>query len=396
MGLVNYSDSEGSEAENTSIKVENQSRPGASKASFQKVVDRSNPHKIRVTLPQASSAEPKNESSADEPPLKRARTNGGTFSSFNSFLPAPKRVVLGGSEGTAGKSKGLGSGVNLKTGAAPGFSRNAEPEVPSVDETSVAEHGEASHGGDTAGKDIIEEPPLGTVISQKTKVEPKKVGTVMMFKPLSVVRKPQKKKPAAVPHPVALKAPTLETAKGSKSKTKVSLFSMDGEPTSSTETPASTNGEYMPMVFEPPQQNAKDHSYPPSEDQDHLNGDQDTYPNIVNDEVLSAPDTQSLDTIAADLNLSKSARRQLFGRQGNSTASAANIINFNTDQEYASNEALRAAGENVQHNPVKAIAPGKHNLKQLVNAASNQKDALEEHFASGKRNKKEAGSKYGW
>jgi hypothetical protein len=32
----------------------------------------------------------------------------------------------------------------------------------------------------------------------------------------------------------------------------------------------------------------------------------------------------------------------------------------------------------------------------LVNAASSQKEALEESFAAGRRNKKEAGSKYGW
>jgi hypothetical protein len=66
------------------------------------------------------------------------------------------------------------------------------------------------------------------------------------------------------------------------------------------------------------------------------------------------------------------------------------------DKEYAANEELRAKGETVQHNPVRAIAPGKHSLRQLVNAASSQQDALEEKFMTSKRNKKEAGSKYGW
>ena len=50
----------------------------------------------------------------------------------------------------------------------------------------------------------------------------------------------------------------------------------------------------------------------------------------------------------------------------------------------------------VQHNPVRPIAPGKHTLQQLVNVASNQREALEESFATGRRNKKEAGAKYGW
>ncbi|KAI4156855.1 MAG: hypothetical protein LQ346_009128, partial [Caloplaca aetnensis] len=92
----------------------------------------------------------------------------------------------------------------------------------------------------------------------------------------------------------------------------------------------------------------------------------------------------------------------LFGRQQQhptaSSSATVNIVTFNTDAEYASNELLRQAGEQqqAQHNPVRALAPGKHSLKQLVSAASNQKDALEEQFASGRRNRKEAGSKYGW
>ena len=108
---------------------------------------------------------------------------------------------------------------------------------------------------------------------------------------------------------------------------------------------------------------------------------------------------QSLDTIASDLNLTEAQRRQLFGRQrgkGGHDLSAISVVNFNTDQEYAHNEELRASGETIQHNPVRSLAPGKHSLKQLMNNAATQKEALEEHFASGKRNKKEAGSKYGW
>lgn len=104
---------------------------------------------------------------------------------------------------------------------------------------------------------------------------------------------------------------------------------------------------------------------------------------------------QSLDSIAEDLNLSASAKRQLFGRQKNEP-SKISIVNFSTDKEYAANELLRQAGEQIQHNPVRTIAPGKHSLKQLVNVANSQKDALEEHFATSRRNKKEAGSKYGW
>ena len=114
--------------------------------------------------------------------------------------------------------------------------------------------------------------------------------------------------------------------------------------------------------------------------------------------VPTPPASQSLDDIAGDLNLSAAERRQLFGRQkaGRGGQSALNVINFNTDKEYLHNEELRAAGEQVALNPVRAIAPGKHSLKQLVNAAVQQKDALEESFAKGKSNRQEASSRYGW
>jgi hypothetical protein len=48
------------------------------------------------------------------------------------------------------------------------------------------------------------------------------------------------------------------------------------------------------------------------------------------------------------------------------------------------------------HNPVRSIAPGKHSLKQLLNATVSQKEALEESFAKGYANRKEASGRYGW
>lgn len=75
---------------------------------------------------------------------------------------------------------------------------------------------------------------------------------------------------------------------------------------------------------------------------------------------------------------------------------AKNVINFNMDKEYKHNEAVRASGETQIHNPVRAIQGGKHSLRQLVSNVQNQKDALEDSFAKGKNNRKEASSKYGW
>ena len=66
-----------------------QARGKSIEPAFQKVVDRSNPGKIRVTLPQTALKE---ETKSDEPPAKKAKTGGGAFSGFNSFLPAPKRT----------------------------------------------------------------------------------------------------------------------------------------------------------------------------------------------------------------------------------------------------------------------------------------------------------------
>ena len=110
------------------------------------------------------------------------------------------------------------------------------------------------------------------------------------------------------------------------------------------------------------------------------------------------PPSNDLTSIASGLKLSEAERRQLFGRKGQGPdLSGATFVDFNTDREYAHNEMLRQQGETVQHNALKTISgTGKNSLRSLINVASTQKDALEEHFASGRRNKKEAGNKYGW
>jgi hypothetical protein len=155
----------------------------------------------------------------------------------------------------------------------------------------------------------------------------------------------------------------------------------DEAPTVKTTTPS----EYKPILFEPEQA-------PPSVDD---NADTETPP-PSSASLSTAPQTVS--ELASTLNLSASERRQLFGRNAakGGIPNSIEVTNFNLDAEYDANEELRAKGETVTHNPLRSIAPGKHSLRQLVNAASTQKDALEESFATGKRNKKEGGMKYGW
>jgi hypothetical protein len=135
-------------------------------------------------------------------------------------------------------------------------------------------------------------------------------------------------------------------------------------------------------------------------DSSGLESSREDYPQTTNNNappMAPVPVSQSLDDIAGDLNLTIAQRRQLFGRQKDGRLqSATKVINFNTDQEYLHNEELRASGQQTMHNPVRSIAPGKHSLKQLVNAAQSQKEALEESFNKGRSNRAEASSRYGW
>ncbi|KAI9830089.1 MAG: hypothetical protein M1826_005082 [Phylliscum demangeonii] len=419
MNLVQYSDSESSDHEPTK-PVPTKTKPAtttttssltsSSKPAFAKVVDPANRRRIRVTLP-TTTADADGEADSrpeveEPPPAKKARRQGGMFGGFNAMLPTPKRTGLatgiggggggGGGEGRhvvgqEGKTK-----IHMKTSATPAFSRGVEPAWPDVDEepSLLAERRrvpstEDGHGPTRAHGGISSVETIPSDDGPETVVKPAMKAT--MFKPLSVARKPLKKTVARTPATVG---PTGVDARDTRPATKprATLFSMH---ISDAVAPAVTSTEeYKPMIYsalptpdEPP--SAGDFPDPPVAEEDDLQP-----------VVAGQPDPQCLDSIAADLGLSDAAKRQLFGRQAKGArrgeGPAVNVIRFNTDQEYAANEALRAAGETVQHNPVRAIAPGKHSLKQLINAASNQKEALEEHFAAGRRNKKEAGSRYGW
>ncbi|PQE10750.1 stress activated map kinase interacting protein [Rutstroemia sp. NJR-2017a BBW] len=393
MALVDYSDSEDSDAPETNITKPSTSSSG--KPAFQKVVDRSNPGKIKVSLPQAALKE---EDKSNEPPTKRPKTGGGAFGGFNSFLPAPKRpgqatgTSLGGGNGA--RKGGLAAGVSLKTGAAPGFSREPEPEREHEVEDTADNHDEPAESGSEMGLP----PPKSLVDEQKPPEEVKLVGKPLMFRPLSVARKPAKKKPQNLSSITS--TPTTITpqtdSKTAKPQPKLSLFSLEVESvvnTPTTSTPSS--GSYHPLLYQPspsttsnPQPTYESSSTPTTPHFSHL-------PSVPTPPLNANFD--SLHTIADSLHLSAAERRQLFGRNNkNNNAQATKIINFNTDEEYKHNEELRQAGEQVVHNPVRAIAPGKHSLKQLVTAAQSQKEALEESFASGRNNRKEAGSKYGW
>ncbi|KAJ9300828.1 hypothetical protein DTO271G3_1992 [Paecilomyces variotii] len=427
MALVSYSDSENSDSEteqttqspkkevsSSTPATSNQSKPSkpaAAPGGFQSLVDRSNPRKLRVALPEIKPETPTTDGTGEEdggPARKKARTGGGggAFSGFNSFLPAPKR-----SAAAADKKSGPSSTrkiFSLKTGATPGFDRAADAEM-------RQEQQALSSSNAGAGADDESIPTAGSLRDgpAEPKEEPKKIGNAMMFKPLSVARNAQKKKTSAATAASraagGTKASTSTTTAISESKEqpavsapepapvpqkpKVSLFSIASEErTAVPDITAETAATYQPLVY-----NTDLNETPagPQPEPSAAESQQISY-----DQTASASSTsQTLDDIANDLNLSRAQRRQLMGRQP--AASKSRILNFNTDAEYAANQAYLAQASEAelaaqQHNPVRSVAPGKHSLQQLVNVANSQKDALEESFAAGRRNKKEAGSKYGW
>jgi hypothetical protein len=391
MVLVAYSDSEGSDSEEQpkpTAKAAPKQAQSQTAAGF--AVNNSNPRKIQVSLGDSNAAA-SSRSGDGEPAPKRARVGGGGLGGFNAMLPAPKRE---------NKKKPTSNGptrkmFSLKTGAEAGFSREADAELRQLftEQTPTSEEEGNSNSAQRQGGGIFEQLQQNSTSITNTSAfagsEPVKVGNPLRFRPLSVARNTNKKKKSAGSTPAKKAAgPMLADTLASKAATvptpkppKVNLFSAGVDHLAAPNT-ASADASL-------------DDAGPETQD---TNGAFEivTENSDVNTMVAPSSQAQSLDTIASDLNLSAADRRRLFGREGKGKNSALNIVNFNTDQEYAANEALRSSGEQVQHNPVRGIAPGKHSLKQLVNAASTQKDALEESFAAGKSNKREAGSRYGW
>jgi Mitotic checkpoint regulator, MAD2B-interacting len=379
MNLVAYSDSEGSDDEDSSAP-QVQEAPKQTKSTFQKVVDSSNPRKIKVNLPNATSNTIKDTPEEYQRPAKRPRTGGGgLFSGLNSFLPAPKRSgdaatgAFGNTSSTLNKESRSRAAINLKTGAEPAFSRDAAPLVADQRHNNNESENVPRKNG----------PVIATTLDPD---EVKLVGKATIFRPLSIARKTQKKKKTVAPVRASkledsipkVGEPVKEVREAMKPKPKVSLFSLN----QAEETSVLPEIETTTTTINEP-----DETGPPDDQEEHYADNQNTQQNYR---------TQTLDHIASDLNLDEATRRQLFGRRGKGDGIPINLLNFDTDKEYSANEELRASGETIQHNALRTVQPGKHSLRQLVDAASSQKEALEESWAAGKRNHREAGSRYGW
>lgn len=391
MALVDYDSSEESDCDVQPKPAPPSAKPKPSNKAIPKLVDSSNPGKIRVDVGTVGTSKKDEDWQESERPVKRAKLGAGGLSDFNSLLPAPKRpATTNGSRGP-----GLGRGVNLKTGATPGFSREPMVEEDHSVQDAAGQLGEVGPSSiETQNGTSHSAGDLGQVpdATEGTPEPPKKKST--MFKPLSVSRKPQKKKqPPPAPNPSTTATPPISDALPRKAP-HASLFSVASEPQDDHDpvSRSASHKTYQPMLYQP----------------EHLDSDPAPATELPTEETSTATthppqdqdQDQSLESIATSLNLTPSQKRQLLGRNASKSASAQQAIkvtNFNTDAEYASNEALRQAGEAVQHQPVRAITGGgKHSLKQLVNSAVGQKDALDQSFAEGMRNRKEGAAKYGW
>ncbi|TPX14371.1 uncharacterized protein E0L32_005567 [Thyridium curvatum] len=408
MGLVDYSDSD-SEGESSPPPQSNKptattatnTTDSSSKKPFQRLVDSATgSRKIVVNLPQAASAS--SEPSSDEPPAKRARTVGGggsRFSGFSSFLPAPKTTGKPAPATQASSSNSRPApriGVHLKTSAEAAFSRDRE------DDSGIHAAG-TSDGAEGASRSsgLNLPAPKGPSIpeGQKPAEDVQLVGKPLMFKPLSVSRKPAKKKGVSVKsagvsaQPTTTTTPAVDKSQAAPEKKKVSLFSLGVEDDASAaaqQTP-DNSGAYEPLFHQTSEVEDDGVTGPYDAHQAHEPPPPQAYPHQAH----------TLDDMADDLNLSAAERRALFGRGGKAagTASAASkVINFDMDREYRHNEELRASGEqqSLQHNPVRTIQPGKHSLRQLVNQVQTQKDALEDMFAKNRSTQREASGRYGW
>lgn len=419
MNLTAYSDSE-SDGEAPSLPKPSTLRQ-APKPTFQKVVDRSNPGRIKVSL---SGAVPKDDIQDDAPPAKKPRLGGGGLGGFNAMLPAPKKPAASASVsassttgGKRGLGKGLASGVNLKTGAEPAFKRESKVEAEEYDENGNQIKKEPLNKEDFRAmlnlplpktepnreqnlETRAEQPPT---IVQEPQEPPKPIAP--RFVPMSVGKGKKKKPLPARPGSSSVggtsasgkaqppSQPSLSPAEPVR-KPKVSLFgtSTGADAPAKTSGPHETPGEYQPLLH-----GTDEEDDAPVPDKHFAQTTQQFTQLAPSLPSQNAP--HDLSNIATELNLSEAERRQLFGKRGKGDAnfSGARIVEFNTDTEYAHNEHLRQQGEQVQHNALKSISgTGKNSLKSLVSAATTQKDALEDHFAAGHRNKREAGNRYGW
>ncbi|TKA29823.1 hypothetical protein B0A50_03187 [Salinomyces thailandicus] len=387
--LVAYSDSETSDTD-TAPKppaAATTSKPTPTSTKAGKPTTR----KIQVSLP-ALQPEPRQQAGADEPPAKRARTSGA--SGFNALLPAPKRA--------APPPSGLKKGVSLKTSSEAGFNRaaRAEPEEGGTStgaglygagtgEGDYDEFGNRRAGGGIGG---------GGEEGKKEGEEVKLVGKATRFRPLSVANNKNKKKKTTTTKNVTQKPgePADAVTGGSEVD---SALSKQAEAVAPPMPPKAKQSLFSVAVAdEPDEVDPDDTAISPHHPAQKAPPPQPPQPPQPKDEQpLNSQPRNTLETLATDLSLTPSERRQLFGRHHNkNNNNTPQLTHFNLSAEYAANEDLRqsSSGDAAPQQAIKAVAPGKHSLQQLVGNARRNAEGIEEVWAEGRR--KQGGGRYGW
>jgi len=312
--------------------------------------DQDRPKKIVVALPKFD-----DDDDDEDRPAKRARTDGG--SGLSAMLPAPKRAGA------------------MKVDSAP--MRDIVTEKISKD---TEREDSQNHNG------VGEQEKESDVRKPSTTTNP-------MFVPQSVTRKPIQ------PMSAFKKGPALKP-KPQPTKPKVSLFGSAATMTNKPQPKVNRlkiGGEYKPIMVEAAKPLPK-----PEDDAEYVeefsyldNGAASLQPSTHVDPSSIAQPADDLDALARGAGLDEQAMRQLYGRNGPGRE-AIKVSTFSVDDEYKQNELERSLGLVQDAKPVRNIAPGRHQLQSLLNNAQSQRTALEDSFARGKSNRKEAGSKYGW
>ncbi|KAF3938164.1 hypothetical protein ABW19_dt0201038 [Dactylella cylindrospora] len=387
MALVAYSDSEESDTESpASAPVLPPPKPAgkSSLSSFlpppskkRKLVDdtpvpSTGPRKIKVDLPKITPDESNEESSSSR--RKIGKSGGG---GMLSFLPAPKRTgveavkVAQAAQEEEKKQKAPDSDSSL---GAP----KAAPRMLGGGMKKVEYAGTAMDTNPTAEDEPEAEPtPIAVEVKPPPPAKPSGPIQGRAIQPFFKKAAPKK----------ASSANATNGAK--KEEKKVSLFSLGSALNDSPHPNVSKTapGEYKPLLV--------DESPAPAVEDVAPVGD--AYQQMEYTEVSAAPvqGPQTFQSISEEIGMDEASMRMFMGRRGRNAE--IKLMDFNVDEEYERNERARAAGELAPEKAVvRSIKPGKHSLSSLVNAAQSQRTALEESFAEGRRNKKEAGSKYGW
>ncbi|KAK6348215.1 hypothetical protein TWF718_006025 [Orbilia javanica] len=388
MALVAYSDSEGSDTESAAPAPSlPPPKPKSSLSSFlpppskkRKLVDDSKPdvaatggpRKIKIELPKITPDVDDVGSSSSRPRIGKSAGGGGML----SFLPAPKRTGAEAAkvalESEKEEKKAVTDATTATSSSAPrmlgGGIKKVEYAGTGMDlQPTVEDDPESSSSAPATGEALANPPaetkPAGPI--QGRVIQP-------FFKKSTTKKKPTK--------------PSGTTKVEEK---KVSLFSLGSalneRPLSTSAT--STASEYKPLLVAESAPAVED-DIPVEEASYH----QEEYSENPYQPALGP---QTFQSISEEVGMDEAEMRMFMGRRGRNAE--IKIMDFNVDKEYEKNEAARVAGELApERNVVRSIKPGKHQLTSLLNAAQSQRAALEESFAEGRRNKKEAGSKYGW